>query len=65
MRVDERRIKSLSSLAIKMKARAVVGRGEKSLHSDPGSELRLGREKEKVKCAENRCGEQKTEHMPC
>ena len=29
-----------------MKAPAVVGKGEKSLLSDPGSELRLGRENE-------------------
>ena len=35
--------------ATKMKARTVVGRGKKSLLSDPGSELRLGREKEKGK----------------
>ena len=30
-----------------MKARAVVGRGEKSLLRDPGPELRLGRENNK------------------
>ena len=31
-------------------ARTIAGRGEKSLHSDPGSELRLGREeKEKAR----------------
>ena len=30
-----------------MEACTVVGRGEKSLRSDPGSELRLGTEKEK------------------
>ena len=29
-----------------MKARTVVGRGEKSLVSESGSELRVGREKE-------------------
>ena len=33
-----------SLLAIKKKARTVVGTGEKSLLSGPGSELRLGRE---------------------
>ena len=48
MRVDEGR-KGSSLLAIKMKARAVVERGEKSLFSGPGSELRLVREKEKEK----------------
>ena len=36
-----------SSLVIQMKARTEVGRGDKSLRSDPGSESRLGREKEK------------------
>ena len=36
-------------LAKKMKARAVVGREEKSVLSDPGSELRLGREEKKKK----------------
>ena len=36
-----------SSRAIKMKARAVVGRGENSLLSDPESELRLGTEKKR------------------
>ena len=35
--------------AIRMKARTVVGKGEKSLLSDTGSELRLGREKGKGK----------------
>ena len=35
-----------------MKARTVVGRGEKGVFSDPGSELRLGREKKKQKCAQ-------------
>ena len=39
-------------LTIKMKPRAVVGKGEKSPLSDPGSELRLGREKEKKKNCE-------------
>ena len=49
---DERR-KGRSLLAIKMKARAVVGRGEKSLPSDLGSELRLliGRENETIEIA--------------
>ena len=32
-----------------MKARTIVGTGKKSLLSDPGSELRLGREKRKEK----------------
>ena len=42
MRVDEGR-KGWSLLAINMKARtAAVDRGEKSLPSDPGSELHLG-----------------------
>ena len=36
-------------LAVKTKARAVVGRGVNSLRSDPGSESRLGIEKEKGK----------------
>ena len=34
------------------KARTVVGKGEKCLLSDPGSELRLGKEKEKRKIRE-------------
>ena len=38
MRVDEG--SSWSLLAIDMKARTVLGRGEKSLVSDPGFELR-------------------------
>ena len=46
MRVDEGR-KGWSLQATKKKARAVVGRGEKSLLSDPGSELPLGKEKDK------------------
>ena len=41
-----------------MKARTVEGRGKMSLLSDPGSELRLGREMEKEKCEYNRRGEQ-------
>ena len=41
-------------LAIKMTAHAAVGRGEKSLLGDPGSELRLGREKEKNKFKDNK-----------
>ena len=48
MRVDEGG-KGSSLFAKKMKARIVVGRGEKSPLSDPGPELRLGREKEKRK----------------
>ena len=50
MRVDEGR-NCWSHLAIRMKAHAVVGRGETSLLSGPGFELRLqgGREKEKKK----------------
>ena len=48
MRLDEGRKGEF--LVIKMKARTVVGRGEKSLPtSDPGSQLRPGREKEKGK----------------
>ena len=43
MRVDEGR-NGWNLLAIKTKARVVVRRGKKSLLSDPGSELRLGRE---------------------
>ena len=46
-------------LAIKTKARNVVGRGETSLRSDPGSELRLGRAKEKEKCEDIKWDEQK------
>ena len=49
MRVDEAR-KGWSHLAIKMKARTVVGRGDKSL-TDPGPKLGLGRER-KIKGAE-------------
>ena len=44
--VDEGK-KGWNLLATKMNARAVVMKGGKSLLSDPGSELRLGREKEK------------------
>ena len=36
-----------------MKARTVVGRGEHSLLSDPGSELGMGREKENEKIEDN------------
>ena len=46
MRVGEIR-NSWKFSAINTTARTVVGRGEESLLSDPGSELRLGREKEK------------------
>ena len=45
MQIDEGR-KGSSLLAIKIKARTVVGRGKKSLFSDLGSELRLGMERE-------------------
>ena len=41
-------------LAIKKKARTAVGREGKGLLSDPESELRLGREKEKEKREDNR-----------
>ena len=37
----------LSKYTTRVEARTVVGRGEKRLLSGPGSELRLGREKEK------------------
>lgn len=39
-----------------MNARAVVGKGEKSMRSDPGSELHLVREKDKLEkhCQDNR-----------
>ena len=42
---------SWSLLAVTMKARTavVIGRGEKSMLSDPGSNLRLGREKRNKK----------------
>ena len=46
MRADEGR-KVWSLLAINSKAPTVVGKGEKSLVSDPGSELQLGKEIEK------------------
>ena len=59
-RADEGR-KGWSLLAMKMKARTVVGTGEKSLLSDPRSELGLGREKGKEKHEEsNRWDEPKT-----
>ena len=58
-RVDEGK-KGCSLLAIKQEARTVPGRGEKSLLSGPGSELHLGREKErKKKYEDNRRDEQK------
>ena len=41
--------KGSSLLAMKMEARTEVGRGEKSLIRDPGSESRLGGEKENEK----------------
>ena len=46
---SQRGKKGLNILAIKKKARTVSGRGEKSLLSNPGSELRLGTEEEKEK----------------
>ena len=58
MRVDEGR-NSWNIVAIKTKACTVVGRGGESLFSDPGYELRLGREKEKGKCKDSRRDEQK------
>ena len=56
-RDDEGR-KCRTLLALNVKARTVVGRGGKSLLSDPGSESRLGREKEKEKCEDNKLDEQ-------
>ena len=52
---------------MKMKVCTVVGRGEKSLlGSDPGSESRLGRGKEKkVVCEDSRWDEGKTENKGC
>ena len=50
MRVDEGRKNGWILLAIETKARIVVGRGEEeSLLGEPGSELRLGREKDEGK----------------
>ena len=46
-RVDEER-KCWVLLAIKMKARTVVGRGEEGPLCDPGSELLLGRRAKRV-----------------
>ena len=58
MRVGEGR-KGWSLLAIKRKAvRTVVGRGVEE-PSNPGSDVRSGREKEKQKGEENRSGESK------
>lgn len=48
MRGDEGR-NSWGLLAMKNNSRTVVGKGEKNLLSDTGSELRLGREKEEEK----------------
>ena len=53
MRVDEGR-NGWSPVAIKTEAFAVVGRGEKSLLSAPGSELHVGREKGNERCDDNR-----------
>ena len=51
MRVDEER-KGWDLIVVKPKARAIVGRGEKSLLSGRGHELRrVSREKEHKKCA--------------
>ena len=47
MHADEGR-KCCTRPAMETKARTVVGRGEKSLFSDPGSELRIGREKKEI-----------------
>ena len=53
MRADEGK-KCRILLAIKMKARTVVGSGKSLLICrNPGSELRLGREKENKNCKEN------------
>ena len=49
-RVDEGR-KCCTLLAIEAKARTVVGRVEKSLLSNHGSEIRLGKEKKKQNSA--------------
>ena len=57
IRHDERR-KGRNILAIKTKARAVVGRGSESLLGDPGPELRLRRDRERKNCGDNRCDEQ-------
>ena len=51
-RVDAGREESANRFAIKMKARVVVGRGEKSLLSDPGSELKLSRGRKTKKSRE-------------
>ena len=48
VRVDEGR-KGWSLFAKKMEARTVLGRGEDSLLSAPGSELHLGRQEEHEK----------------
>ena len=57
-RVDEGK-KGWSLVAITMKACTVVGRGQKSLLSDAGSELHLRRAKEKEKSEHSRWDEQK------
>ena len=46
-RCESTREKNAEIFSRKKKARTVVGRGGKHLLSDPGSELRLGREKKK------------------
>ena len=40
-----------------------MGRGEKSLLSDPGSELRLGRKKEQEQCEDNSRDKQTNKQM--
>ena len=58
MRADEGR-NGCSLLAKKTKARTEVGRGKKSLLSDPRVELGVVREKEKEKCEDDGRDEQK------
>ena len=48
----------------KTKAHTVVGRSERCLRGDPGSELRLGREKEKETRDNNTRDEQKKKKVP-
>lgn len=59
MRVDKRRSAG-SILAIKNKVRTVVGRGGRSLLSDPGSELR----RRKKKCEKNEWDELQKKKRP-
>ena len=60
-RVDEGR-KCCFFLAIKMKARTVVGRGEKGPLCDPGSELLLGGST-KAECEDNKWDEDKKKKL--